>query len=122
MPTPASARNGHGTDPRHVLVIGCGFIGSHVTLALLDSGRRVGVLTRSPPPEEVATRLDDDDLVLADATRPDVLAGALSDVGDVVLCAGGLLPAASERAPELDSQLTLGLVEAVLDGLRARPG
>jgi UDP-glucose 4-epimerase len=80
------------------------------------------VLTRSPPPAEVEARLAPGDLVLADATDPGALSAAMRGVDEVVLCAGGLLPAASERDPDRDAELTLGLVGAVLDALEAKPG
>jgi UDP-glucose 4-epimerase len=105
-----------------ILVIGCGFIGSHIVEALVEGGRPPVVLTRSRPDESVAARVSGTDLHIGDAGDPDALDEALENVGAVVYSAGGLLPAASERDPELDAQLTLEPVRAVLEALRTRPG
>jgi UDP-glucose 4-epimerase len=103
------------------LVIGCGFIGSHLVEALARAGERPVVLTRSAPPEEVASLLGDGDLHLGDAADAEALRSALEGVGCVIFSAGGLLPAASERDPELDARLTLDPLASVLDALRSRP-
>ena len=66
--------------------------------------------------------LGDGDLHIGDAAEPDVLERSLSGVENVIFSAGGLLPAASERDPELDARLTLGPVRGVLDALSRRPG
>jgi UDP-glucose 4-epimerase len=102
-------------------VIGCGFIGSHVVSELATGGRPPVVLTRSRPADEVATAIAPGDLHLGDAGNPNVLEAALDGVEHVVYCAGGLLPAASEREPERDEELTLKPLRAVLAALRSRP-
>lgn len=79
------------------------------------------VLTRSRPAEEVVAVVGEDNLRLGDAADADRLEAALAGVDHVAFCAGGLLPAASERDPELDRELTLGPVLAVLAALRDRP-
>jgi UDP-glucose 4-epimerase len=104
-----------------VLVVGCGFIGSHVVEELASTGRPPRVLTRSRP-SAVAERIAAGDLLLGSAADPTLLARALEGVDHVVYSAGGLLPAASERDPERDAELTLGPVRAVLAALRERPG
>jgi UDP-glucose 4-epimerase len=103
-------------------VIGCGFIGSHVVTELAAGGSPPVVLTRSPPASEVAAAIEADDLHLADATDADAVEHALEGVGHVAFCAGGLLPAASERDPALDTDLTLPPLLTVLAALRTRPG
>lgn len=103
------------------LVIGCGFIGSHVVAELGAAGRPPVVLTRSQPVEEVAAAIAPGDLHLGDAGDTSLLERALEGVGDIVYCAGGLLPEASEREPERDEELTLAPLRAVLAALRARP-
>jgi UDP-glucose 4-epimerase len=108
-------------EPR-ILVVGCGFIGSHVASELARRGRPPAILTRSRPDPAVADAVVAGDLHLGDASDPEALARALDGVGHVVYSAGGLLPAASEKDPELDAQLTLEPVRAVLAALRARPG
>jgi UDP-glucose 4-epimerase len=112
-----------GAEPAtRILVIGCGFIGSNIVEALVEAGRPPVVLTRSRPDESVAALLSGSDLHIGDARDPDALNQALEDVGAVIYSAGGLLPAASERNPELDAQLTLEPLRAVLEALRTRPG
>jgi UDP-glucose 4-epimerase len=113
----ASGGGGHRT-----LVIGCGFIGSHVVERLVSAGRSPVVLTRSRPPEDVIAQLADGDLHLGAAADPQALESALDGVESVVYSAGGLLPAASERDPELDARLTLEPLHAVLEALSRRPG
>jgi UDP-glucose 4-epimerase len=103
------------------LVIGCGFIGSNLVEALAGAGAAPVVLTRSRPDEAVASLVPESDLLLADAAEREAIETALGSVGQVVFCAGGLLPAASERDPELDRRLTLGPVEATLAALERRP-
>jgi UDP-glucose 4-epimerase len=104
-----------------VLVVGCGFIGSHVVRQLAAHGRPPVVLTRSLPADDVLTAIGESNLHLGDAAEPAVLERALEGIGRVAFCAGGLLPAASERNPELDRELTFGPVRAMLKALRARP-
>ena len=105
-----------------ILLIGCGFIGSHIVEELIASGRPPVVLTRSRPSEAVAGLLAGDDLHIGDAGAPEVVERVLEGVGHVIFSAGGLLPAASEQNPELDARLTLGPVRTVLEALRRRPG
>ncbi len=103
------------------LVVGCGFIGSHVVKTLAGAGETPRVLTRSRPAEEVAALLPADELLLGDAGDPEALAAALAGVERVAYCAGGLLPSASERDPERDRELTMRPIEALLGALRDRP-
>ena len=118
-PLRSGRATGDGQGSR-TLVVGCGFIGSHVIEALIAAGRPPVVLTRSRP--AVAAQIAAADLHLGDAKDPALLGRALEGVGEVVFSAGGLLPAASEENPELDAELTLGPVRAVLDALADRPG
>lgn len=108
-------------SPR-VLVIGCGFIGSNIVEELVSGSRPPVVLTRSRPAPAVAGLIAPGDLHIGEATDPELLERALDGVGHVVFSAGGLLPAASEDAPEEDARLTLGPVRAVLEALGSRPG
>jgi UDP-glucose 4-epimerase len=119
MPQGRATRDGQGS---RTLVIGCGFIGSHIVEELVKARRSPVVLTRSRPASAVASLIAEGDLHLGDATDPELLERALTGVGHVVFSAGGLLPAASEENPELDAQLTLGPVRAVLEALASRPG
>jgi UDP-glucose 4-epimerase len=105
-----------------VLVVGCGFIGSHVVAELADRGRGFAVLTRSLPPQDVADMIEPRALRIADAADPDALEDALGDVSDVVYSAGGKLPAQTEEDPALSTELTLEPIRALLECLRRRPG
>jgi UDP-glucose 4-epimerase len=111
-----------GRQGDRVLIIGCGFIGSHVVTELACQNRPPIVLTRSQPPDEVLPAIADGDLHIGDASRASDLTPALDEVRHVVYCAGGLLPARSQEDPELDAKLTLRPLRAVLDALRERPG
>jgi len=104
-----------------VLVVGCGFIGSHVVGELAARGRSLAVLTRSLPPQDVAAAIDPSVLTIGDAADPAVLERALDGVSEVVYCAGGKLPAQTEESPELSTELTLGPIEALLAALREVP-
>jgi UDP-glucose 4-epimerase len=120
----APVRNGgaiEGRQRNRVLVVGCGFIGSHVVAELAACGRPPVVLTRTRPADEVAAAIDAGDLRLGDAADPAEVAAALDGVAEVVYSAGGLLPAASERDPERDQELTLAPLRTVLEALRERP-
>lgn len=121
---PASkGRAAGGRRSTRVLVIGCGFIGSHVVARLAAQDRSPVVLTRSRPTEgTIAAAIEPGDLRIGDASSATELEAALDGVGHVVYTAGGLLPAASEEDPERDRELTLGPLRAVLAALRERPG
>jgi UDP-glucose 4-epimerase len=104
------------------LVVGCGFIGSHVVRTLAAWGRPPIVLTRSRPADEVVAAIGESNLHLGDAADAETVENALEGIDRVAFCAGGLLPAASERDPELDRELTFGPVRTMLAALRKRPG
>jgi UDP-glucose 4-epimerase len=107
---------------RRVLVIGCGFIGSNVVESLLARGEPPLVLSRSRPADKLAAELGEN-LRLGDASDRETLDAALQEeVSRVIFCAGGLLPAASERDPDRDRRLTLKPVEATLAALAERSG
>ncbi|HYG97302.1 MAG TPA: NAD-dependent epimerase/dehydratase family protein [Solirubrobacterales bacterium] len=119
IPEGRTARDGQGA---RILLVGCGFIGSHVVEELARGSRPPVVLTRSRPASAVASLIPEGDLHLGGAQDPEILERALEGVGHVVFTAGGLLPAASEENPELDARLTLEPVRAVLAALAERPG
>ena len=105
------------------LVIGCGFIGSHIVEELsIAPNRRPVVLTRSRPHEPLAELIGEEDLHVGDACDPAALKTALDGARHVVFAAGGPLPPFSERDPEPDPRLALNTIRAVLEALRARPG
>jgi UDP-glucose 4-epimerase len=105
---------------KRTLVIGCGFIGSRIVEDLLHHGATPVVLTRSQPAQAIASRLPEGSLLIGDAADRQIVETALDDVGQIVYTAGGLLPAASEREPERDAELTLLPLRTVLDALRGR--
>lgn len=111
-----------GRQGTRALVIGSGFIGSHVVAELAAKDRPPVVLTRSRPADAVVAVVGPGDLHLGDAADPVALEKTLEGVGHVIYCAGGLLPADSEQDPERDAQLTLRPLRAVLEALRTRPG
>ncbi|MGC1853676.1 MAG: NAD-dependent epimerase/dehydratase family protein [Solirubrobacterales bacterium] len=113
----AGGRQGAG-----VLVIGCGFIGSHVVTELASQDQPPSVLTRSQPVDEVLRAIAPGGLHVGDAGEAANLEQALDGIGHVAYCAGGLLPADSQRDPERDEFLTLRPLRAVLEALRERPG
>jgi UDP-glucose 4-epimerase len=110
------------TAGQKVLVIGCGFIGSNVVETLARAGEPPVVLSRSRPAEDVVAAMGEENLRLGDASDREALDAALEGVARVIFCAGGLLPAASERDPDRDRELTLGPVAATLAALAERPG
>ena len=110
-----------GRQGTRALVVGSGFIGSHVVAELAAHDRPPVVLTRSQPADAVASAIAAGDLHVGDAADPGALEAALDGVGHVLYCAGGLLPAASEQDPERDAELTLRPLRAVLAALASRP-
>lgn len=105
-----------------VLVIGCGFIGAHVVAELAGRQIPTTVLTRSQPPHEVATLLDEDRLLIGESTDPELFQRALTGVDEVIYAAGGLLPAAAEAEPDRNETLTLDPLKTVLACLAERDG
>ncbi len=100
-------------DKSRVLVVGCGFLGSHVALALAERGFTAVVLTRSHPNADVTHAIDRNDIVVGDACDPTVTRQLVESVCHVVVCAGGLLPAAAERHPDLDATMAIELLSSV---------
>jgi UDP-glucose 4-epimerase len=111
-----------GRQGARVLVVGCGFIGSHVVTELASRDRPPIVLTRSQPADAVLRAIAPGDLHLGDAADTGAVASMLEGVGHVVYCAGGLLPARSQDEPERDALLTLRPLRAVLEALADHPG
>lgn len=109
-----SARGGR------VLVVGLGFIGTHVAAEIAATGESPRVLTRSAPSPDLVAGLGIDELIVGDASDPATTQGALDGVRHLVFCAGGLLPAHSAQDPERDAVLTLTPLHTVLNELRRR--
>jgi UDP-glucose 4-epimerase len=85
--------------PTAVLVVGGGFLGSHVARGLARHGVETTVLTRTMPDDRVRARLGASRLVIGDASDLPRVQEATQDVECVVWCAGGLLPAESNQRP-----------------------
>ena len=118
-----SARQGGAAGFRRrgrTLVVGCGFIGSRVVTELIESGDTPTVLTRSRPRYGVDPRLPAKNLLVGNAGSRETVEEALEGIDQVVYSAGGLLPAASEREPERDTELTMAPLRTVLAALRER--
>jgi UDP-glucose 4-epimerase len=108
--------------PERSLVIGAGFIGTHLVRRLRAEDAEVRVLTRSPLEGERRARLDGAEIVIDDATVQGIVGAALDGVEHVFYCAGGLMPAQSNLDPATDAALALPPLLRVLEELRARPG
>lgn len=122
LDAPASeGRADRGWQGSRTLVIGCGFIGSNVAVQIANGGSPPVVLTRSRPAEEVVAAVGEPQLRLGDAADRGTVEAVLEGIDHVAFCAGGLLPAASESDPDLDRQLTLEPLRAVLAALRKHP-
>ena len=104
-----------------VLVVGGGFLGSHLVAGLAAEGARVTVLTRTRPQGGAAARIAGARTVVSDAADPAAVEHALENVDHVVWCAGGLLPADSNLDPIADVRDALPPVLTMLEVLRRRP-
>lgn len=102
------------------LVIGNGFIGSHVVRTLKAQGADAIVLSRSPPVDP-GGELSNRDFIVADASDIQAVSEAVRGVSHVVYCAGGLFPAESNEQPLRDVQLALKPLLTVLQILRSQP-
>jgi UDP-glucose 4-epimerase len=103
-----------------VLVVGLGFIGSHVAAALERAGVPTTILTRRSPSYGGPAPLVQ--IVQGDAADPATVARAMEGAGHVVYCAGGLMPAQSNLHPTADIELALPPLICILEALRQRPG
>jgi len=110
------------SDPPSTLVIGSGFLGSHIIRGLLDQGNPVRALTRRTlaGPSENLTR--GAEFVIGDAGVTATIAGALEDVGHVVFALSSLMPGEAEQEPQLDLSLILQPLLELLDQLGRSPG
>jgi UDP-glucose 4-epimerase len=104
------------------LVVGAGFLGTHLAQALAERGVSARVMTRSPLDDERVARLRGAELLIADASVRPALASAVEGVDHVFYCAGGLMPAESNLDPAADASLALPPVLNLLETLRAHPG
>lgn len=124
---PARSRGAHSGAwyvgrPGGVLVVGGGFVGSHVAAAFVARGVPTTVLTRGPLDEELAARIHGARVVAGDAGDGYVLDQGLEAVDHVVWCAGGVLPADSDARTVNDLTASLPPLLALLDRVAARDG
>jgi UDP-glucose 4-epimerase len=108
--------------PRAALVIGAGFIGTHVCLALIERGVSVRVLNRSPLDGDRLARLAGCDVRTGDVNVRPSLRDALEGMNHVFYCAGGLMPFESNLDPVADVTLSVPPLLNVLQELRDHPG
>jgi UDP-glucose 4-epimerase len=100
-----------------VLIVGAGFIGSHICRQLLSEAHVVRILTRSIPEAAHARLLEGAEVRIGDATDPAAVSAALSGIDWVIFGAGGLVPAASQANPIPDISLALRPLLTVLDAV-----
>lgn len=116
-------QSSRSSDQQGVLVVGSGFLGSHVTGGLVADGVETSLLSRTPPPAGRASeRVDGARLVLGDAGDPEAMEEALRGCRHVVWCAGGLLPDESNADPIGDVLSTLPALLTCLEAVRRRVG
>jgi UDP-glucose 4-epimerase len=120
-PVSSSRWHPEASAPRRSLVIGAGFVGTHLVRHLRARDAEVRVLTRSPLEGERRARLRGAQLVIDDATVQGIVGDALGGVDHVFYCAGGLMPAQSNLDPATDAALALPPLLRVLEELRKRP-
>lgn len=108
--------------PSAVLVVGGGFIGSHVARGFVARGIPTTVLTRSKPEVGTLARLNGARVMISDATNAALIRDALDGTDHVVWCAGGLLPTESTHRPIDDVLATLPPLLVVLEELAQRGG
>jgi UDP-glucose 4-epimerase len=114
--------HGRCGDDSPVLVVGGGFLGSHVAGALAAQGHPTTVLTRTAPSPAAEARLGAAALRIGDAADLAALTASLEVADHVLWCAGGLLPADSNERPATDLNSTLLPLLTALEVLRHRPG
>lgn len=105
-----------------VLVLGLGFIGSHLARRLRQAGYEVVVASRSAPSPAFLAEVEPSRVFVGDAVDAVGVDALMAGVQAVVYCCRGLLPAESVAQPLVDRHLTLFPLEAVLRRLRRYPG
>jgi UDP-glucose 4-epimerase len=103
--------------PAAALVVGGGFLGSHIAGGLRRHGVQTTVLTRTTPDASARARLGAIRLIVGDASDRDRVQQAIAGVECVVWCAGGLLPAESNQRPIDDVLAQLKPLLVMLDQL-----
>jgi UDP-glucose 4-epimerase len=111
-----------GAVSSRTLVVGAGFLGTAVAEACLASGQPVTVLSRRPLDELSPTRPADARVLLGDATDALLVEDALTDVDNVVFCAGVAVPTIAAHDLRKAVAESLPPLLTVLDAItRRRP-
>jgi UDP-glucose 4-epimerase len=105
-----------------VLVIGLGFIGSHLARRLHQAGHEVVVVSRSAPSPAFLAEVEPCGVFVGDAGDAIGVDALMAGVQAVVYCCRGLLPAESVARPRVDRDLTMLPLKIVLRRLRRYPG
>jgi UDP-glucose 4-epimerase len=100
-----------------VLVLGGGFLGSHIARDLIMRSYGVVVLTRSQPSGLAAHLLSGAELVIGDAAVHTTLSRVLDGTDYVIFALSSLLPGEADQSARLDMSLTLDPLLELLDQL-----
>jgi UDP-glucose 4-epimerase len=110
------------TKARSVLVLGAGLLGSAIANALLQSGDRVTVVTRSAPTAYRESLLAGATVHVTPITVAATLAHLLAETEHVVYALGSFSPAESAIAPTQEMVTVLPMLVDLLEMLRLRGG
>ncbi|HEV3460014.1 MAG TPA: NAD-dependent epimerase/dehydratase family protein [Thermoanaerobaculia bacterium] len=105
-----------------VLVLGLGFIGTHLARRLRQAGHEVVVVSRSPPSPAFLAEVEPCRVFIGEAVDAVAVDTLMAGVQATVHCCRGLLPAESVAQPQVDHDLTVLPLATVLRRLRRYPG
>ncbi|HVT56976.1 MAG TPA: NAD-dependent epimerase/dehydratase family protein [Thermoanaerobaculia bacterium] len=108
--------------PSRVLVLGLGFIGSHLARRLHQAGHEVVVVSRTAPSPAFLADVEPCRVFIGDAADAIGVDALMAGVEAAVYCCRGLLPAESVARPRVDRELTVFPLKTVLRRLRRYPG
>jgi len=106
-PRKAMSQMERPTQLRGALVLGGGFLGSHIAHRFRQSGPDVTVVTRSEPRGHAAALVDDCHLLIGDIRDAALLPQLAHAVDDVIYAVGTLHPQASNSDPITDVSTAL---------------
>ena len=112
-----------GKRGQRVLVVGYGFIGSHLVEELKRQGHQPVVITKYAPIDEAKkAALSAVPSLVADAGDAEALDSVMDGVDHVMFAATGMMPAEANADPLGDLNLTLPPLFALLEVVRRRSG